>query len=400
MPHQSDMGWSGSFNKGMELLVVGVCMENMVGSGQGPALRYASPERLRSFKLTHPEVVHRIKELKEEGLVSGGWVWNTCNRFEVYVLHQGDSGMVADYVLRKFFPGCSADDEDLNVFQGEDVVHHVLRTVVGLNSGLPGETDVEGQFLAAIHMSENLEFLGQFGAALTSEILVSGTRTRSRTQWEGFKPNYCQAALEGVFKRLERSPLGTGPIAVVGSSTTSRTCVDVLENHFGVHHQDITVYHRCHGKDGQMKSIRRVSNGCNRERVEDYSGPEVLKAVAGSSLAILGIDRDRPILVSEQLEPLVSERATPLVCVDFNTFGSTQGLDSLENVRLFVADDLDREVRDYAFRMTRDPAVCDAIGEIEPLLKEEALLLADRFFAPEGDCCEGCQTEMAVSVEG
>jgi glutamyl-tRNA reductase len=387
--------WDGNAGDLRGVLMVGVCLENVVGSGCGPELKYVSPGMLRSVKLTHPEVSSRLRTIRNLGVSQDCWIWNTCNRFEVYVFYQDDPSPILRYLVETFFGSISAPEESLNVLWEEEATHHLLRTLVGLNSGLPGESDVEKQLESAISASEHIGVLTKDGQHFVESLVEAGNRKRSATEWRRFTPSYCEAALDGVFAKVGREAVADGPIAIVGSSTTSRTCVEILENHFGIAPNNITVYHRCHGKDGQMKMIRRVSNGCNRVRVEDYTSPEVLMAVSKSSMTIFGIDRHEPILTAREVESFGMGNGSNLVCVDFNTFGSTQGIADMEGIAFFGAEDLEEEVREYARRMVGDPRVCDAIGEIEPLLRTEAYDLHRFHF--EGDVSEnefaGCECD-------
>ena len=392
--------WNGNTGDLRGVLMVGVCLENVVGSGRGPELKHVSPGMLRSVKLTHPEVSSRLRTIRSLGVSQDCWIWNTCNRFEVYVLYQDNPDPILRYLVETFFGSISVPEESLNVLWEGEATHHLLRTLVGLNSGLPGESDVEKQLRSAISASEHIGVLGKKGLRFVENLLETGARTRSATEWRLFTPSYCEAALEGVFAKTGREAIAGGPIAIVGSSTTSRTCVEILEKHFGISPNNITVYHRCHGKDGQMKMIRRVSNGCNRVRVEDYTSPEVLQAVSESSMTIFGIDRHEPILTAREVESFGARSGSNLVLVDFNTFGSTEGIASMEGISFFGAENLDDEVREYARRMVADPRVCDAIGEIEPLLLATAKALHQSHF--EADLAEsrfdGCECASPAEV--
>jgi glutamyl-tRNA reductase len=378
MSEMVEREWNEKRREPKNLLMLGVCLENVVGPGQGPDLAYTTPETLTAVKLSHPEVIKRLKDIAESGIAEECFCLNTCNRFEVYLKAQGDAEYVRQRLVELFFASLPEGQPELNTLKGADVVHHLMRTAVGLNSGLPGETDVEGQLSSALVLATKIQVLSEEAAAWFAGLMKTASDCREETGWRTFKPNYCEAALEGALARADKVDLESGNIVIVGSSNTSRTCVEVLENRFEFDHNKITVYHRCHRADGQMKSIRRTTNGCKRKRVEDYSSPIVGQAIADSALTIFGIDRDRPVLGKDALKAYRNGHGKRAMVVDFNTFGSTDRVDAVEGIQLVPAQELEREVREYAKRMTDNPDFCKAVMEIEEALAERI----ESFMAP------------------
>jgi glutamyl-tRNA reductase len=378
------------------LLMVGVSLENVVGSGKGPDLHYVQPDQLKSVKLSHPETIRRLRALKDSGVVESCWIWNTCNRFEVYALCRGPWETARTFIEEEFFAHLENPKVNLNVLRNRDALRHLLRTTVGLNSGLPGESDVEQQLRGALRVSHCVGAVSAEGENLIDRVLKAARRSTQRCSWRDFSPSYCQASLESVVAQAGRQVLEEGPIAIVGSSNTSRTCVELLENFFGVDPKRITVYHRCHGRDGQMKQIRRASNGCKRVKVDDYDCPEIARAVASSALTLFGIDRDQPVLDAEKLAEVCDLSQFKGVIVDFNTFGSTEGLKDREGVVLWNASDLEHEVRSYAEQMAASPAFRAAVDEIEGLLMEEAETFHDLFLRPRSATPSGEYRMLAV----
>jgi glutamyl-tRNA reductase len=349
-----------------QILMMGASLKNSVGMGKGPRLNYAMIDQLRSVKLSHGEITTHLKAMIEEPGISECWIWNTCNRFCVYVIHTGSVAKVEEQVRERFFKPLAP--AAVTTLHNREVVHHLLRTVAGLNSSLPGETDVEQQFQSAIHLSQCVGSIGEEGLALAEAVIHLAHRAREATGWRRFSPSYCLAALDGALAKAGRDDALSGPVVVVGSSNTSRSCVEHLERDFNIPPKQITFYHRCHRSNGQVKSIRRASLGCQRQRVEDYAGPELLAAIADASLVVFGIDRDQPVLHGDRLREAREGRSYPLVILDFNTLGSTEAVQSDGGLSFFDAQQLENEAHEYALKMQLDPSFTEAVDEIETLL--------------------------------
>ena len=117
-----------------------------------------------------------------------------------------------------------------------------------------------------------------------------------------------------------------------------------------------------------MKSIHRACRGSARVRVCDYDSDTVHQGIAQSRMAIIGIDRNEPVISGERLAPYLNPTEEVLV-IDFNTFGSCEGLDNLSGVRLIDAAKIEEKVRDYAERLSRNPEFQTALDTVEPMVR-------------------------------
>lgn len=350
------------------LTMVGVFLKNSIGSGMGPTLAYVDRESLRKVKLPHHEASERLKEFKAESGVSECWIWNTCNRFCVYALHNERPSEVRRRIINTFFAPFADTPHQLNLLQDREAVHHLVRTTAGLNSGLPGETDVRQQLESAVRLAECLGAVGEGGLAFIRSVISKADDARALSSWGNFSPSYCLAAMEGVFHCVDREKVLAGEVVVVGSSNTSRTSIEHLARDFGVDPKRITFFHRCHKSNGQVKMLRRAVEGCRRRRVESYSDAEVLEAVSRATLVIYGLDSSEPVLGAEDLHRIRKGADHPLVILDFNTLGSTTGIESRGKVAFFDAQHLEIAVQEYAERMQLDPRFWEAVDEVESLI--------------------------------
>ena len=142
------------------LLMVGVSLANRLGSGLGPGMNYCSEQRFQSIKTSSCQVGPLLRELCGDNGLQEAFIWNTCSRFELYVWPEQGADEVARSALiarlrRKIFVHAdgrvSAEGKSLpvNVLVGADAWHHLMRTAVGLNSGLHGDRDVLDQLQTA-----------------------------------------------------------------------------------------------------------------------------------------------------------------------------------------------------------------------------------------------------------
>jgi hypothetical protein len=109
--------------------------------------------------------------------------------------------------------------------------------------------------------------------------------------------------------------------------------------------------HRGHGHDGHLKMLRRAIGGGRRRRVHKYGEKLVIDAIADADAVFIGLDRREPVLDARQIRTCRDFTTRPLAIVDFNMFGSTLGLEDLDGVRVWSADELDRAAAAFAARM-------------------------------------------------
>ena len=354
----------------VHLQMVGVCLENAVGSGLGPRLKYADDEDLKGVKISHSEVRTALQSLMDLRGVRETFIWNTCNRFEVYFFHTGNRDELIADVLGNFFSSLADRPEKVNRLSDDDAIHHLIRTAVGFNSGLPGEKDVAMQLHSAVRHSEVVGSAGPLTQALTERVFDCAREIREETVWKKFSPSYCDAALEEALRDACPGDVHSENVAVIGSSNTSRSCIEILRTRFGISEENVTVYHRCHHKDGQMKAMKRASRGSLRVRVSDYDDDSVHQGIADSRLVIIGIDRNHPVISGEKLKPLLKGQEE-VILIDFNTFGSCEGLEDLEGIQVIEAKKIEENVREYAARMARNSEFQAALNTIEPLVQDQ-----------------------------
>ncbi|HVP11775.1 MAG TPA: ferrochelatase, partial [Phycisphaerae bacterium] len=311
------------------LFMVGISLPSRIGPGCGPRLVYSSADQLRRIKKGSEQVQTLLTQLQADGHVCEAMVWNTCHRFEFYGWLEEDEADRACTVARIRRDLLDDDDGQLrvNLLFGSRAWHHMMRTVIGLNSGLPGDRDVLEQFQNAHRLAERAGTSGPRLKALVDEAVAVAQSAQAETAWGRESSGYCYAALARI-QGAQEVRLANCRHVVIGGSATSRSVLHSLFEHFEARESDTTLVYRTH-QSGQTKLLRKVIGNGRRIRVDTYASREIVNAIADADVVYFGIDSEEPVLTAEQLSGLRDFTARPLMVVDFNTAGSTSGLEKM-----------------------------------------------------------------------
>ena len=333
------------------LVMVGVSMPPRLDGANGPAMTHLSSEELRRIKRPQYDMPELLKNIHREGDFRECWLWNTCNRFELYgCLHERRDGRsfnetVAD--VTRHLLGDHDTDLPVNALRGGNAWHHLLRTAAGLNSSLPGDSEVIEQLQSAFRMAQHAETAGTLTEHLVAQVRSIIEELRASTPWGQFGCGYCFAALRDLIETIEPA-LPNAQCVVIGGSTTSRSILRALTEQFDVPSRQLTLIYRGGGRHRLMKLLRKAIGNGRRILVDRYSDPAVAHAVASADVVFLGVDRKEPILRSAQLADLRDYSARPLTIIDFNTFSSTESITAIDGIRIIDARQLEARVDRFA----------------------------------------------------
>ena len=367
------------------LVMIGVSKANRIGSDGGPVLVHSSEAGLNRTKKPQCEVVGLLRDTCEAANIAGGMIWNTCHRFEFYgwlpeEARTGDRDGVITEVTRRLFADQDANGSRVNVLVGADARHHLMRTVCGLNSPLPGDKDILEQLATAQRIAQRAGTANAQTKQLINDAIRLESELRRETQWGRFDPGYCYAAMARVVEATGLN-LADSRCAVFGGSTTSRSVLTALATRFSVPTRTLTLVYRGHGS-GQMKLLRKAIGNGKRVRVQSYCERSALNVVANADVIILGVDTQQPVWDAEWIRDGRNYAQRPLTIIDFNTFGSTTGMETLEGVSVWSAKQLDAEVVAYGEAMCASQGFADAVLEAEEWIRQrqcaEDMLLSSR----------------------
>ncbi|MFQ5590500.1 MAG: ferrochelatase [Phycisphaerae bacterium] len=355
------------------LVMVGVSLPKRVGGGYGPQQVHASEPSLQKIKKTQAEMSEILRKICATGSVREAMVWNTCSRFEFYGFpaEQEDTAegeCIVRRVREHLFNRCEQEDVPVNILCGWDAWQHLIRTTAGLNSGLPGDADVAEQLQTAYRIARRAGTAGPLLDRLVADAIAHERELRKATRWGEFNPGYCLAAISRI---VETSTLNLpdSRCVIIGGSTTSRSVLTTLIERFEVPSRFLTLVYRGH-TGGQIKQLRKAIGNGRRVRVQTYGERQVRQAIADADVVFFGIDRAEPVLHADDIRDARDFTSRPLTVIDFNTFGSTKGLETIPGVTLIDAKKVDDAVNAFADAMCATEAFVLAVREAEDLIRE------------------------------
>lgn len=368
------------------LVMIGVSLPDRLGGGYGVPLVYASKAGLCGTKRSQREVPELLRRICEDGHVREGMVWNTCYRFEFYGYPGNTAGAqssecIVRRVRRHLLGGNGRPEVPVNVLCGAEAWHHLMRTVVGLNSVLPGDRDVVEQLQTAHRLAQRAGTTGALLDRLVGDAVALERDVRGETEWGRFDPGYCYASLSNVVESTGLQ-LADCRVVVIGGSTTSRSVLRTLKERFGVPSRCMTLVYRGHS-GGQIKELRKAVGNGRRIRVQCYSEHQVIRAIADADVVFFGIDRDEPVLDNENIRACRDFESRPLTVFDFNTFGSTSGLETIPGVRLLNAKELDEAAASFADSMCATDSFARAADAAEVWIGEHVPVLPGASSRPQ-----------------
>lgn len=348
-----------------------------------------SPSDFARVKVPQRETVDLLKSIYDAEEVESVWIWNTCQRFETYVVVQPGSSLdaVREKLKEQAMTGHGIDPV---IRSRPDAWHHLLRVAGGLESRLPGDADVLEQLYSAQRMAEHAESLGTSGKRLLQEVHRLVEDVRQQTGWKNYCKTYSDVALPSF---VDWNDIRRGSIVVIGGSSTTRSLLKTLVRRQNVKPCQIVVVYRGDGRHSLVRELRQLLGNHSRLRVNRYDDPTVLDAVKQADYVFIGSDGRDPIMSKSDLEGLRDYQQRPLTIVDFNLYGSTEDLLDSAGINLITAFHLDAAVSQYADDLVSDPVyqkvkaateqMIDELSECKTVLAEKIPLCTVEDFNPE-----------------
>lgn len=349
------------------LIMAGVCVRCPLGAGSGPALHHCDVNDLRRFKRPHLETIALLRRVAESMGVRECWIWNTCSRYELYAwMPAGATPEVCRAALTRAMdevlgPGAA---RQANLLSGRAAWRHAFRTAAGLNSAMIGDAEVVEQLRAARGAAQYAGTAGELTDGFIEGIAGAVRELRDSTPWGRYEHHYCDVALSRL------TPLVQGDITkarclVVGGSTTSCSALESLVGRFRVPRRNLSLIYRGHRKGALVKRLHSAVGEGAVAVVDDYSSPEVLKAIADADLVVFALDQRQAAFTTRALAACRDLGSRPLTVVDFNTFGSVAADGPVPGLRLVDAASIDDEVSIFNRELVVDQHLATAVHEAE-----------------------------------
>lgn len=305
-----------------------------------------------------PEIPEVLPRLIAAGVgVAEAALLSTCNRTECYAVVADPHALFAWLCAHK---GTSVHEVAPHLFVHRDLaaVHHCFRVAAGLDSMVLGETQIVGQFKAALRLAQAAGTVGKHVQAVMQAALGVAKEVRSRTAIGANVVSMAAAAVrlaERVF-----GPVREQRVLFLGAGEMIETC---LAHFVAGQPQAIAVVNRTLARAETLAE----RYGGKAHRLEEL--PELLPhfdtvvASTASPLPLIGLG-----MVERALK---RRRHRPFVMVDLAVPRDIEPeVGALPDVYLYAVDDLAQIVQEG--RESRAQAVADAEAILEARLADFA----------------------------
>ncbi|RME37054.1 MAG: ferrochelatase [Planctomycetota bacterium] len=356
------------------LEMVGLSIPGALPDRSADSAREATEADLRAVKRSACEMPDVLGNVCSVPGVREAFLWNTCHRFECYLsmeenLKENERETSVGAVRRLLFEQRGVDPSLVRRLDRWQALSHMVRTAAGFHSVLPGEQDVLDQLRAALRLARCAESAGARLTLLAQRTVELVERLREETPWGAYAPDYAEVVLRRVAEAASLD-LPACRVVVIGGSTTSAGVLRVLREAFDVPGPHLTLFYRGHRNGGHLSLLRKALGTGRRVRVQTYRERSVREAIAAADVVIFGVDRSEPILDGETMAEIERDGRGPLVVVDFNTFGSTRGIDAMPGVRVFGPRRLEQEAAAYSTDLCASESFREAYRSAEAWIED------------------------------
>lgn len=358
------------------LLMIGMSTPGRMETGKPD--RFTDTQTLRQLRRSVPDTVKLLRQVALMPQVEGCMMLNTCQRSDAYLLLTESERNLTDVsaLVAALFPDAAERDlPGLRVLTGAEAYRRMLRTAAGLNSILPGDADVLEQIQSSARMAEHAGTLCSGLCTIVKEA-ASTIHTISRTgSWGCFMTDFCYAAVHQLGVPTDSRHTES---VIIGGSVTCRQILKRLTGDGGCNGDRITFIHRGHGGKELLHFLRTTAPNARQIRVHRYDDPAVREAVAAADVLYIGVDRREPVLRAEDLIGPRDYARRPLRVVDFNSHGSTEGLESIEGISLISSATVMEAAARFGENLSEREGFAEAFAEVERFLDHLAFSAVDR----------------------
>jgi glutamyl-tRNA reductase len=190
---------------------------------------HESPVEVREiFAFDGVQAASLLQNLREVFDIQEALILSTCNRTEIYYLHESVPQQVLAYLLRSRGAGEEMGKWFQCISDTTDAVWHLLRVGAGLESRVLGDFQIINQVKNAYQLSADLEMAGPFLHRLLHSLFFLNKRIVQETSFRSGSASVSYACKELV-EDLLSDP--RKPIALLGLGETGRSvALNLIEN--------------------------------------------------------------------------------------------------------------------------------------------------------------------------
>ncbi len=291
-----------------------------------------APVSIRERVAFSPEDQERaLLRLRKHEDVKECLLLSTCNRTEILAVFENgrvDPGLLIRFLSeRKEIP-----EEEIRAhtytFKDGDAVEHIFRVCAGLDSMVVGETQITSQVKDAYSMSCSCRCNGRLLNRLLHCSFAVSKRVRSSTGISQGSLSVSFAACDLVQRVLGK--LDSATAILVGAGETGQLVARHLIER-GIGKLRIT-----------NRTFARAEELAQRFQSEAFEFGQLFYQLGDADVVVTATMADEHLFSGEQLEPVVEDRAKPLVCIDLGVPRDiAPDVQEIEQVSLHNIDDLE-----------------------------------------------------------
>ncbi|MBU6409038.1 MAG: glutamyl-tRNA reductase [Verrucomicrobia bacterium] len=354
-----------------------------------------SPVELRErFAFAEADVPAALEELRRSGAVDEVVIVSTCNRVEIYAATRLDAPGAAAALKQFLFrraqgkgvssaampaqggPPNAAAEGEFYVHAASQCLAHLFRVASGLDSMVPGETEILGQIKGAYQLAQRHGFTGLALNRAFQRALHAAKQVRTETNIQRGNVSVASVAVE-LAGKIFASVAGVA-VLVLGAGDTSAKVARALQSRGA---KRIVVAGR------SLERAQALANEFGGQAVPFEDWPRHLDAI---DIVISSTSAPQPVLDRRTLEPMMTARRDrPLLLIDIAVPRDVHpDVNILENVYLYDIDDLQAIADDY-LKLRRDE-----IARGEAIIQENVRAIFERI-QPQATAAPGTSAGLA-----
>jgi len=300
-----------------------------IGTDQSTA-PIALRERLIGGRRLLPEVLREAQPVLRENVLLA-----TCYRIEVYAVSP-DINEGRTNLLRILSETCQVELSELQahcyIFSDEEAVRHLFEVACGLNSVVPGESQIQGQVVQALELAQSAGCAGPITSALFRAAIVAGKRARSETDIGRHTASVSSVAVQ--LARQLFPTLNEASVLLIGSGQMSELAARTLYDNGA---QRLTIINR---------TLAHAVDLAQRLGAVHRSFTELAEALAEADVVISSTIAPRAIITHELMQKVMQQRAgRSLLLIDIALPRDVEPtVDMLPGVHLYNLDDVEAAV--------------------------------------------------------
>ncbi len=294
--------------------------------------------------------------LLETPPIAEACIVSTCNRNEVYIRTEGRTLVAGELkkLWRRFNPRLTERDfEVFYLLENERAIDHLFRVTAGMDSLIPGETEIVGQVKSAFRRAASSSFTGIYLNHLFETALQVEKRVRTQTSISVGAVSVAYAAVELAQKIIRR--MSDKKALLIGSGETGQ----------------LVALHLRQKGIGHIYVANRTAARA-RKLAEKFDGealplPDMLKVLPEVDLVVGATASPDYMIAESDMRPVMKKRSPrPLIMIDIaipRDFDPALG--RLENIFLHDMSSLEKIVENNKTRRREE------FDKAEVILREE-----------------------------